>query len=770
MTAEILFGPIEFAIWQTLMRYGIVALIVRLVYLAVFVRRPGFLLAVALDPLAAIVSFVRYATVRSSTRTVSQLLLAAGLLLLAMVSMIVNIGASTAFSAYQQYRQVRVVWLRPTNTTARVAVPMAQYGQLVPRQAANTILQALIKDKLLDETTWVRAVGTLTEAEIMAMRFDDQCAGGDASPRANDPDPAVIRGKGLVAVRMGSEAPRASLLGLETRFLTVDWGDESGRSSMVLPVPVTRILESAGRLDALSPATAALQQYGVTAAGPFLNGYSVECGLSPADVDAWIKNRTAAPPAFSVAPDLDPLAANTSSTSRPPSRVSNLQYLDYKQVLAIGRPGEEARAGTVVAVLASLDPARTAKGEFEYLTFGSLTTTTKTGLMVTSLLSASDALVTKSNLTANRLTTQMALTSISQTCTSAPVSVGFFDSNNNLTNQGLTMGFTVASSRNPVAWSLPTADPASQHCRLDVQGLGSTRLLDGNVTQTAAEQMRQSVQYLGGAQVCRLVVRNFKTPANLTSLGSVVAQKSDFVVATQIVQHDVRYRVRCVDHSVMVEAKKQLKLDPLLRSEPRPLLTMGLLSRLFGPKTVADGKFAEDEHNGWAEIQLDMTNSGGIVADGSSSYPSWTDPNGPQQYFINAVRVDVWEVVGSLAIVVVVVALGFSRLPSLFDTVIMQLFLYPDLRRRHDPINGKMSRLADVPDAGDVEDTLPVEDLTFRATLALIEYPAGMDPLVATSDPRPPVAFDVQLVHADQRQVWTPFGPAVMPRLHAVVE
>ncbi|KNE58558.1 hypothetical protein AMAG_18270 [Allomyces macrogynus ATCC 38327] len=708
MTAEILFGPIEFAIWQTLTRFGIAAFIVRLVYLAVF------------------------------------LFLAAGLLLLAMVSVVVNIGASTAFSAYQQHRQVRAVWLRPTNATARIAVPMAQYGQLVPRQAANTILQSLIKDKLLGETTWVRAVGTLTESEIMAMRFDDQCAGGDASARVNELDLAVIRGKGLVAVRMGSEAPRASLLGLETRFVTVDWADESGRSSMVLPVPVTRILESAGRLDALSPATAALQQYGVTAAGPFLNGYSAECGLSAADVDLWIKNRTAAPPAFSVAPDLDPLSGTTSSTSRPPSRASNLQYLDYKQVLAIGRSDEDFKAGTVVAVLASLDSARTAKGEFEYLTFGSLTATTKTGLMVTSLLSASDALSTKNNLTANRLATQMALTSISQTCTPSPVSVGFFDANNDLTNQEVSSSFTVGSSRNPYEWALPSADPASQHCRLDVKGLGSTRLLDGNVTQTAAEEMRQSVQYLGGAQVCRVVVRNFKTPANLTSLGSVVAQKSDFVVATQIVQHDVRYRVRCLDQSVLADAAEQLKRDPSKRTEPRPLLTMGLLSRMFGPDTVVEGKFAEDEHNGWAEIQLDMANSGGVVADGSSSYPSWTDPNGPQQYFINAVRVDVWEVVGSLAIIVVLITLSFSRLPSLFDTVIMQLFLYPDLRRRHDPTNGKISRLADVPEDGDLDDALPVEDLTFRATLALIEYPAGMDPLAATSTARPPVAFDVQ--------------------------
>ncbi|KAJ3351310.1 hypothetical protein GGF32_004389 [Allomyces javanicus] len=78
---------------------------------------------------------------------------------------------------------------------------------------------------------------------------------------------------------------------------------------------------------------------------------------------------------------------------------------------------------------------------------------------------------------------------------------------------------------------------------------------------------------------------------------------------------------------------------------------------------------------------MDVANSGGLVADGSASYPTWTDPDGPQQYSMNAVRVDVREVIASLALVVVIVVLGFSRrLPMLYDTVVMQLFLYPGLR------------------------------------------------------------------------------------------
>ncbi|KAJ3375506.1 hypothetical protein GGF31_004625 [Allomyces arbusculus] len=453
MTAEILLGPIEFAIWQTLTRAGAVTFIVRLVYLTVFVRRPGFLLAVALDPWAALASLLRFATTRSSTRGLLQVLLAMGLFVLALVGVIVNAGVSTAFSAYQQDRQVRLVWLRPTNATARTAVPMAQYGEPVPRQAVNTILQALIKDKLLNETTWVRTVGTLTEAEVMSMRFDGQCMGGpggEASTRAAGLEPAVIRGTGLVG---------------ETRLLAVDWADSAGRSSMVLPIPVMRILESAGRLDSATPATAALQQYGVTTEGAFINGYHVECGLTPADVDLWIKDHTAATPSFSVAPDLDPSAGpNSSPANAPANRASTLQYMDYAQVSSIGQKGQDSKSGTVTAVIASLDPARTAKGEFEYLTFGGLTSTTKDGLKVTSLLSVSDALVASGKLTAKKLTTQMALSSTAQTCTPSSVSVGSFVVNKtiDLTKEQSSVGFTVASSNRPFAWA---ARPSGVACR-----------------------------------------------------------------------------------------------------------------------------------------------------------------------------------------------------------------------------------------------------------------------------------------------------------------
>ncbi|KAJ3352498.1 hypothetical protein GGF32_003669 [Allomyces javanicus] len=792
MESEILLGPVEFAVWQTMTRYVAVAIVVRLVYLAVFVRRPGFLLAVELDPASAIASFLRFATRRpSAIRNMSELLLAASLLLLALVGVFVNFALSTAFSAYQQNRQVRVVWVRPTNVTARPWVPLEQYGQAAPRHAANTILQALIKDKLGNETVWVETVGTLTEAEIMSMQFGDQCgaggsggAGGDASMRAGaDLDPTVINGTGMVAVRMDTDASQhgTAMLGHKTRLYTVDWSDGAGRSTMLLPVPVTRLAESAGRLDATTPATADLQRYGVAAVGAFMNSYHMECGLSPAEVDEWIKARMTAPPAtesFSVAPDLDPSTARNMSSDSRPSRASTLQYMDYTQVSTMGRQGQESTAGTVAAVLASLDPDRTSRGEFEFVTFGSLTATTKTSVKVASLVTVSEALVAAGKFSSNRLTTQIALTSINQTCSPSADAVGSFKVGATIgpTDQDRAAGYTVASSRSPFAWAARDAVSAASLCRLDMTGLGSTRLIDANGTQSAAADVWQTMQYLTGAQVCRVVVHSFKSPTDLsTSRSTAMARRGDFVVATQVVNHHVNYRVRCMEPSVMADAVKQMKLDPASRTEPRPILTMGLLSRWWGPDSVADNGFSDDARTGWVQIRMDVANSGGLVADGSASYPSWTDPDGPQQYSMNAVRVDKWEVLGSLALVVVLVALGFSRrLPMLYDTVVMQLFLYPSLRRVHDQTSRSLTTAPSVlfepfhhVTAGRVDRHMLVEDLTFKATLVLIEYPAGMDPVAAMAAPlsntRPAVAFDVQFVHANQRQVWTPFGSLPLP-------
>ncbi|KNE60236.1 hypothetical protein AMAG_18495 [Allomyces macrogynus ATCC 38327] len=68
---------------------------------------------------------------------------------MSLVGVIVDMGISTALSAYQQSRQATGGWVRPTNATARAAAPMAQFGRPAARQAANAMLQTMIKNKLL---------------------------------------------------------------------------------------------------------------------------------------------------------------------------------------------------------------------------------------------------------------------------------------------------------------------------------------------------------------------------------------------------------------------------------------------------------------------------------------------------------------------------------------------------------------------------------------------------------------------------------------------
>ncbi|KNE55557.1 hypothetical protein AMAG_01447 [Allomyces macrogynus ATCC 38327] len=292
------------------------------------------------------------------------------------------------------------------------------------------------------------------------------------------------------------------------------------------------------------------------------------------------------------------------------------------QSSTISRPGHENKAGAVVAILASIDLNLTAKGEFEYLTFGALTSTTKMGLTMTSLVAVSDALVTSgSKIPIDRLTTHMTLTSIEQTCTLSHVPVGTFDLNKmiDVTRQASVSGYMVASSSRPFAWAARRAGAVLSHCRINMMDL--VPKFPGSCGQT--------------------------------------------------------YRVRCLDPSVMVDAAEQIKLDPSSRTEPRPLLSMGLLSRWWGGEMATDGP-----STGWTQNRLGVTNSGGLFAHGSASYPSWTDPNGPQQCSMYAVRVEVWE----LVVGIMTAALDFP-LPQLYDTIIMQLFLYPHFRRAQERTN-----------------------------------------------------------------------------------
>ncbi|KNE67202.1 hypothetical protein AMAG_12272 [Allomyces macrogynus ATCC 38327] len=788
MNSEILLGPVEFAVWQMVTRVVIVATVAQIMYLTVFVDRPGFQVAATLDIVAAIRSLVRFAR-RSRrppgklsgryrngcARQLRQVALAVVLLLLAIVSTLVDYGIDIAFAAYQRDRQVTIAWVRPSNASRRISVPSSQFAMPVHRRTANALLQSAIQDDLIaaGDTAWVRSLGALTEAEVMAMRFSDQC--GEAMPDDAATSktaasssiengagwPSAITGKGTVGLNIESlSSQRVIVHGTHQRLYPVEIYDDVDHVIMAVPMPQPNDASPLVRLNGADDSgngqganqtdtDATAKQFGATAFGAFVSGYEMSCGQSPEDVDRWLRDHstTASGRRFSVAVDLgrskipNSMANDSAGQKEHATRRTALHYLDYN----FANPGSAANlsTGSAAALLVHVDPDRAAMGEYEMLVFGSLTTTTN-GTMVSPLIMVSEAVAAAQQLAPKRrIVMQMAVEEVQQTC--AKMTGQFKIANGTVSLDNST---STDKAKSPFAWvktAIPNqSDP--QHCPVTMAGLASMRMADKDSAPSAATPMRESLQYLSGAQVCRISIRTRTSPDPLVAPESIVfTQPGDYVAVARIVQQDQEHRLKCLDPAVTNSVAP--KQDQQIHTEPRPTLALGFLSRMWAPISSDPIQFWGQ----WITNRLDVSDSGGLLADGPS-FLSWTDPDGPQQYTAPAVRAELWEILGSLAVLLVTLILAFLDIPSLYDTVVTQLFLWPDLRRTLGDKSAEPAAAVSM-----------VEDLTFAATLVLIEYPAGMDPELARASTemgfRPQTAFDVQFVHADQVEVWTPFGP-----------
>ncbi|KAJ3366127.1 hypothetical protein GGF31_008141 [Allomyces arbusculus] len=775
MSSEILLGPVEFAVWQMATRVVIVATVAQIMYLTVFVDRPGFQVAATLDIVATIRSLVRFAR-RSRrppgkksarhrngcARQLRQVALAMVLLLLAIVSTLVDYGIDIAFAAYQRDRQVTIAWVRPSNASRRISVPSSQFAMPVHRRTANALLQSAIQHDLVvaGDTAWVRSLGALTEAEIMAMRFKDRC--GDAMPddaatskTATSTSvengagwPSAITGKGTVGLNIESlSSQRVIVHGTHQRLYPVEIYDDVDHVIMAVPMPQPNDASPLVRLNGADDSgqgqgakqtdtDATAKQFGATAFGAFISGYEMACGQSPEDVGQWLRDHstTASGHRFSVAVDLgrskipNSMANDSAVQKEHATRKTALHYLDYN----FANPGSSANlsTGSAAALLVHVDPDRTAMGEYEMLVFGSLTTTTN-GTMVSPLVMVSEAVAAAQQLPPKRrIVMQMAVEEVQQTCAKMTGSANQFK----IANGTVSLDNTIPNQSDP------------QHCRVTMAGLASMRMADKDAAPSTATPMRESLQYLSGAQVCKISIRTRNSPDPLMAPESIVfTQPGDYVAVARIVQQDQEHRLKCLDSAVPSSAAPAQYQEK--RTEQRPTLALGFLSRMWAPISSDPTQFWGQ----WVTNRLDVSDLGGLLADGPS-FLSWTDPDGPQQYTAPAVRAELWEILGSLAVLLVTLVLAFLDIPSLYDTVVTQLFLWPELRRS----------LGDK-SADPTATVSMVEDLTFAATLVLIEYPAGMDPELARASGelgfRPQTAFDVQFVHADQAEVWTPFGP-----------
>ncbi|KAJ3375507.1 hypothetical protein GGF31_004626 [Allomyces arbusculus] len=738
MDNEVLLGPVEFAVWQMGTRILVVGAFVQISYFAVFVRRPGYQVAVTLDLVES------------------------------------------------RDRQVTVAWVRPSNATRRISVPSVQYAMPVHRRTTTALLQSVIQNKLSNagDKAWVRVLGTLTEAEIMAMRYADQCGdmasdittgslsnSVDRSVETGSGWPSSITGKGTVGLNIESmSSQRFNVHGLHQRIYPIEVSDDVDHAIMAVPFPQPNDESTRVRIGGASTmrngrqddADTTATQFGTTAFGDFISAYEMLCGQSPDQVGQWLRDHsaTASGRRFSVAVDLgrtriagSSMLTNASSARGGiyETRPTALHYLDYN----FANPGAapNTATGSAAAVLLHMEPDRAAKGEYEMLLFGSLTTTTN-GTMVSPLVMVSEAVAAARQLDAKRrIVFQMAVESATQKCTKMTGSDNQFTIRNRAIE--LDDGTGVSDdAKSPFAWvktAIPNqSDPV--HCRIALSGPMSMRSADKDVAPSPAVQLNESLQYLSGAQVCKVTMRTRRSPDPLQS--TKFTQPGDYIAVARIVEQDSEHRLRCLDNAVLdsvapslSQAQQQAGGDEL-----RPALTLGFLSRITGQLLRNQEQFLGQ----WVMNRFEITELGELVA--SDSFPSWTDPDGPQLYTAPAVRVQVWELVGSIALLLLTLMLAAADIPSLYDTVVTQLFLFP-LRRTvgekecDESTTTRPNRSSAIP---------LVENLMLATTLVLIEYPAGMDPTLAIESKsgfRSRTIFDVQFVHADQKEVWTPFGP-----------
>ncbi|KNE58557.1 hypothetical protein AMAG_04121 [Allomyces macrogynus ATCC 38327] len=783
MSTEILLGPVEFALWQMTTRILAVSTVAQITYLVVFANRPGFQVAAMLDVIATVRSLVRFIhqsrhghdpSMRRGYdygRVFRRVVFTVGLLMLALLATILDYGIDIAFSAYQRDRQLTIVWVRPSNASRRISVPSVQFAMPVHRRTTNALLQSFIQGDLENagDKAWVRSLGTLTEAEIMAMRLSDRCGdvlsddstGNDSnSTNRSSADkgsgwPSAITGKGTVGLNMESlSSQRVFVHGTHQRLYLVEIYDDVDHVVMAVPIPQPYEGGSRVRIDSAGSTRGGRQgvdddkssskQFGATAFGAFISGYRMSCGLSPVQVDKWLRDHstTASRRTFSVGSDLGrsnipgSMASRASPNSRTQStRATALHYLDYN----FANPtSANSTTGNVGAVFVHLDPDRTANGEYHMLAFGSISTTTN-GTMASPLVTISEAVAAAQQLDPRRrLVMQMAVDTVNQTCSKLSAPGYHFKI---MSGAGISLSSATGGPLDSIEASIPgRSDPV--HCRVTMAGLASMRMADKDAPPTTAAPMRESLQYVSGAQVCKISFRTRHSPDPINS--SVLTQQGDYVAVARVVHSQNEHRLRCLDPAVLESPAKQPQQQPD-RVEPRPEFTLAFLSRFFGDLRNSSEEFAGQ----WVRNRRVVSKLGEFVAD-SHLFSSWQSADGPQQYSAPAVRVEVYELLSSMVLLLATLVFSVVNIPTLFDTVVTQLFLFPDLRSKP----GEMTPVSTSPDSHPAVAT--VEDLTFSATLVLIEYPAGMDPKLAVEsepDTLPRTMFDVQLVHADQSEL-----------------
>ncbi|KAI9152409.1 hypothetical protein H9P43_009218 [Blastocladiella emersonii ATCC 22665] len=648
-------------------------------------------------------------------------------------------------------------------------------------------------------------------------------------------DPPADSPPGVVLMESAS-ARQPTVFGYQQRIvtfglLTLDEARPDGFVFMLaaLPIPLTRSAQSSGLVRPVSSSgpsglwtvmglgagqssrqqqspdmgngaatlSSRASHVGVTSLGPTLAGYEQQCGLTPDEVRAWLEKYVNTPNTTEVATDrYYALGQNKTLSTR-----VGVYYADETAQIQTSTV-----TGSTVATFFAVDSDLLRRGETEFLTFGSMMTENPPADKLTSLVTASDhanllarAAVPRENRTDAGAaipvynTTHVAVSSFRFACNETYSGTGAFFFDYDAVPPRITLRndtdakVVTGASDDPLGWlrDLPARARARarkpDHCTIWLSGAASS--YTNRTVATPAALRELPVSFLSGAQVCRTRMTTYVNPlpAFDKRFGEddgglqAVSRPGDFVVAVQDEPQERPLDVRCMDPEVVQRASAAAAArrgdapdDSAPTKVPHPWLGLASLTQLLASDDATDSRA------GWGQARVDSINSGGLAAEGSAAYPTWMDPDGQQLYSTRVVRIAVWELLASAGLFVLLVALGLSRLPSMYSTVLPQLYsnalIEPPARTRRRAAMDEEETVGRTdfavgPDATAFIDCAdPAEqakrhsvsrfDLTRPTVFALVEYPHGADP----TSPLPFPSHAVLLVDADQRSVVTPFG------------
>ncbi|KAI9188773.1 hypothetical protein H9P43_000195 [Blastocladiella emersonii ATCC 22665] len=748
-------GTFEFTLWATLTRMISASALATIVYRLCFASRPGLALLANLSIPSAVPVVVAQVRRSLARRAFLPALAAVALFVLSLTAVIADLALSTRFAVLRSDRETQVAWLRASDLAgARKLIPTSQMGRALPRDQVLGAMQALVQDDLRgngsDPTlpppnVWPRTSGTLDEAEVMAtvLRPSLCSAGPGAGAGAGEVKPltpldlSYMLGPGYTIQSNYDEysARRAGSFGFQQAVVALQVESNSSVTSfrgfrtpqVGFPLPLTYATDSPGQAQrAASAEQAAANQrkpvFGAIVVDKTLSVYKMECGRTPDEVAAWLAAKLATPPAQQLS-----FEGNARTGAAPDhGPVMYREAVEFSKLLGL------SLTGTSRSMFIHSTPDLLKKGAFDLLTFGS-EVSGAAGFKRTSLATAIDFF---GNGTAGpgsgseALDWATGISAVSQTC--APVAKSpavFVKSNTTAAASAATLART-----NPYAALVALSSDNQKHlspqqCTLTARGLTAPPVSPSG-TRPGTPRDYPIMTDLSGAQVCKMRVQTFElredaaaaaTAAN-DDFAFIRDMTADMVGAFRVETQATPLQLNCLPGDATAEAPPAY--FGALLSRVRRAVTESLAGG-----NVARGGTARVTGDGWAIAPLSSANTGGWLATSDLSAAAVADPAGPAMYSITAVRVELWELLLSVAAVLGVVALAVVlRWDSMPSIALAAVYEYAYFQQAQGGTEEKPGEAPPGAGRAAVAQGIPSIDVMQTTKLALVELPTAPEP------------------------------------------